>query len=81
VTQQWQEIHGFGSPTEYQAFERWLEEQVKEGQAEELPVLVPYGMPYSSERWVRRSGTSTTWRLIGPDYPFRGIFLPVDDQR
>ena len=81
MTELWQEIHGFGSPTEYQSFEQWLDEQVTGGHAEEMPVLVPYGMPYSPERWFRRSGTTTTWRLVGPDYPFRGVFLPVNDDR
>jgi hypothetical protein len=74
MTTQWQEIHGFGSPSVYESFVRWLEEQIRDGNAVEVQVLVPYGMPYSEERWVRQGDSGPIWRLVSPDYPFRGVF-------
>jgi len=74
----WEEIHGFYSPSEYKIFCLWLMGQVETGQVEEVEVSVfsadvPYGV---SERWFACKQSGEVWRLIAPEAPFRGAWEP-----
>jgi len=77
MSDQWEEVHGFRSLSEYQRFNAWLDALLAEGVATEVPVGVRYSSPYFPERWVHHDGTGEVWRLVGPEAPFRGVFLRV----
>jgi hypothetical protein len=76
----WETISGFSSPGEYQRFCCWLDAQVAEGIAEEIPVgkarnEVPFGF---YEKWFRCKENDKVWRLVAPDAPFRGLWAEVE---
>jgi hypothetical protein len=66
------------TPGEYRRFVHYIEEQIAYGFAKEIPVDRSYrkGMA-SGGRWFKDKETGEVWRLIEPDFPFRGIFEPV----
>jgi hypothetical protein len=81
----WEAIHGFQSPYEFERFVRWLESQLDGTGAVELPVSRRYaGSDTTRERWFRceKDGeielyaerARSIWRLVEPDFPFRGVF-------
>ncbi|MBB4682442.1 hypothetical protein [Crossiella cryophila] len=72
----WDEIHGFGSPGEYARFLLWIAEAVAEGALREIPVGSRYS-EYCEERWYR-AVSGQAWRVVGPDFPFTGAFLKVE---
>ena len=74
----WEEIYGFESPSEYNSFVRYIEEQVSRGIARELPVdpLYGKGMIYGG-RWFEDVETGAVWKLVAPDSPFRGLWEPI----
>lgn len=80
MTAEWEEIHGFHSMAEYERFSKWLDAVIADGVAHQMPVGRPYSSPYFPERWVRHGETGRVWRLVGPEAPFRGVFLPVEDE-
>ena len=73
----WEIIDGFRSPSEFERFERWLGEQVDAGQAEAVPVDITWrdANPLFEE-WYRCIETGEVWRLLFPDPPSRGAFVP-----
>jgi hypothetical protein len=74
----WEEIHGFVSLGEYHRFLRYIEAQVADGFAQELPVDPSYGPgELFGGRWFQNSDTGEVWRLIEPDVPFKGLWEPV----
>lgn len=74
----WEEIHGFASPGEYDRFVRYIENQVKSGEVEELPSNSIYqkGQIYGG-RWFRDIESGHIWRLVKPDFPFKGLWEPI----
>jgi hypothetical protein len=74
----WEEIHGFVSPGEYDRFVRYLEAQVEQGQADEVPANPAYA---ASEiyggRWFKHCDSGQVWRLVAPDFPLKGLWEPV----
>jgi hypothetical protein len=74
----WEEIHGFASPGEFDRFVRYIENQVKAGEAEELEADSSYqkGQIYGG-RWFRDIESGQIWRLVEPDFPFKGLWEPV----
>jgi hypothetical protein len=75
---EWEEIHGFGSPSEFNQFVGWIGDLVKEGKASVVPVRKPYdGSKLFKEKWFRCGGCEKSWRLVEPDVPFRGVFEVV----
>lgn len=75
--EEWDEIHGFLSPGEFERFRQWIAEAQAEGVLTEVPVSEPYsGSPLFDERWYR-STSGTVWRVVEPDPPFRGVFERV----
>lgn len=75
----WEEIHGFASPGEHERFVHYIEQQVAAGLACELPAdpLYSKGMIYGG-RWFQDIDSGAVWRLIAPDFPFRGLWEPVE---
>jgi hypothetical protein len=75
----WEEIHGFQSPGDFQRFEGCISEEVRKGNAKEVPADPKYheGEIYGG-RWYQKTDSSEVWRLVAPDFPFRGLWEPVD---
>ena len=74
----WEKIIDFQSYSEFERFVDWMDEQVKSGVAEELPIQKPYiGATTFQEKWFRHIPSRETWRLVWPDAPFTGVFEPV----
>ena len=74
----WEEIHGFQSPSEYKRFVTYIEGQVSNNHAVEVEADPDYGKgEIYGGRWFKDIGTGTTWRLVAPDYPFKGLWEPV----
>lgn len=74
----WEEIHGFASLNEYFAFVSYIEHQVLAGLATEIESESNYGRgEIYGGRWFCNSETGETWRLIPPDFPFRGLWEQI----
>jgi hypothetical protein len=75
----WEEIHGFSSPREYARFVKYIEDQVLEGVAIERDADRRYGrgMIFGG-RWFEHIETQEIWRLVAPDFPFRGLWEPIN---
>ena len=75
----WEPIEGFRSPGEYERFQSWISSLVDAGSAERVPV--DSGWKDANplfEEWYRCPETGRVWRLLFPDPPSRGSFVPVD---
>lgn len=76
----WEQIHGFRSPNEYRRFVRHIEDQVRAGHAEEITPAPDYDKGcVAGGRWFKGVGSGEIWRLVPPDFPFRGVWEPVED--
>lgn len=74
----WEEIHGFASPGEYTRFVRYIEGQVSAGFVREIESDNDYGRgEIYGGRWFCDVETGEIWRLVPPDFPFRGLWEPV----
>lgn len=62
----WEEIHGFQSPAEYDRFVRYSVMYPRYGK----------GMIFGG-RWFEHIETREIWRLVAPDFPFRGLWERV----
>ena len=78
-TGMWDEIHGFQSLDEYRRFVHYIEGQVQAGHLKEVLSEPEYqkGQIFGG-RWFQDIDSGKTWRLGPPDFPFRGIWEPVD---
>jgi hypothetical protein len=75
----WEEIHGFESPGEYNTFVRYIESLVKSREIEEVDPDPTYGRgEIYGGRWFKDLETEEVWRLVPPDFPFRGLWEPVE---
>jgi hypothetical protein len=73
------EIDGFNSPGAYRRFCTSIERQVASGDALERTADPNYGRGMiSGGRWFEDRGTKQIWRLVPPDFPFRGLWEKVD---
>jgi hypothetical protein len=74
----WEEIHGFHSQAEYDRFVKYIEDQVSTGIARERDIDPRYekGRIFGG-RWFEDLRTQEIWRLVAPDFPFRGLWEPV----
>lgn len=74
----WEEIRGFNPPKEYAQFVRYIEGQVFAGVAREREADPHYGkgMIFGG-RWFEDIETREVWRLVAPDFPFRGLWEPI----
>jgi hypothetical protein len=72
------EIHGFRTPGEFRQFLGWIEQSVAKGNLVEVAVGPDYGAgQIFGGRWFRDTASGNTWRLIAPDFPFRGLWEVV----
>jgi hypothetical protein len=79
MTEVWVEIHGFSSPGEYERFFTYIEKQVAAGIARERMVDPGYERDkINGGRWFEDLDTKTVWRLVPPDFPFKGLWERID---
>ena len=72
----WEEIKSFRSLIEFERFLLWLENQVKSGQAIEIPVESRYAGEMIPERCFICTDCGTKWQLVYPDHGYYpGAFL------
>jgi len=71
----WEEIRGFYTPDEYQEFCDYIESQIAQGVVEEKSPRASYhkGLIFGG-RWFEDVQTKQTWRLVAPDFPFKGLW-------
>jgi hypothetical protein len=70
------EIHGFDSPQHFAQFCRAIEESIDKDELTPVAVEQPYGSLMFEESWYR-TATGQVWRLVSPEFPFKGIFERV----
>lgn len=74
----WEEIHGFSSPSEYHRFVNYIEGQTQAGHAKEIEPDPDYGRgEIYGGRWFEDVESGEVWRLVPPDFPFKGLWEPV----
>jgi hypothetical protein len=78
----WEEIHGFVSPGEFQRFCTWLETQIQSGLAEEVEINKEkmFNLFGVEEKWFKCKASGAVWRRVTPEFPFRGLWEAVDGQ-
>ena len=78
---QLEEIYEFQCLSEYERFVLWINKFVRDGAIEEIDVSERYiGATVFSERWFKDKSTGLIWRLVAPDFPFKGTFEQVKAQ-
>jgi hypothetical protein len=75
----WEPVASFNSPGEFERFQSWISTFVDEGVASRMPVDADWrdANPLFEE-WYRCNETGQVWRLLRPDPPSRGAFVPLD---
>jgi hypothetical protein len=73
------EIEEFKSVSELDRFREYISDRVKEGELSEItPEEHYFGRNhFSKDRWFRKADTDEVWRLVHPDFPFKGFFKKV----
>lgn len=73
-----EEIHGFETPGEYDKFIVYLKTQIAKGNLERVASDDNYekGLIYGGE-WFRCLVCNEIWRIVPPDFPFRGLWEKV----
>lgn len=75
----WEEIHGFTTPGEYKTFCAYIDAQVASGIAQERDPDPDYQRTaIFGGRWFEDAETGEIWRLIPPDFPFRGLWERIE---
>lgn len=64
----------FSSSSDYHDFSELVE--ISE-EFTEVPVQTPYSTTGHYERWFMSKSSRRTWRLVEPDFPFRGLWEEV----
>lgn len=73
-----EEIRGFEGVSEYETFEKFIRDHVIAGNILEIEPDAAYGVgELYGGRWFIDIASGATWRLIPPDFPFRGVFEAV----
>jgi hypothetical protein len=75
----WEEIHGFDSPGEFKRFCTHVDGQVSSGLAVVRTADPSYekGKIFGG-RWFENVEAQEIWRLVAPDFPFRGLWEKVE---
>lgn len=73
----WDEIHGFVSPGEFERFRRWITGALDQQRLIEVPVEERYSSSTTFDEHWYRAASGSVWRLVAPDPPFRGVFERV----
>ena len=74
----WEPIQRFSDQFEFARFCDWINENITSGRAVEVDVQIRYrGIESLTEKWFEHLNSQTTWRLVYPDGPFRGLFEQI----
>lgn len=68
-------INGFYSIAEFERFQRYIDRLLKDGDLIEIPVQEKFAG--FDEQWYKCAACEQIWRLIHPDFPFKGIWDTV----
>ena len=66
-------LEEFRSIEHFEDFERQIDQFVNQNLLKEIPVKKPMSIVEFQERWLRCS-CGKVWRLVTPDFPFKGVF-------
>ncbi len=70
-------VNGFHSIGEFERLQGYINELIKQEYLEEVPVEKKYaGFP---EQWYKCPRCQQLWRLVHPDFPFKGIWDNVTE--
>lgn len=70
-----EEIKGFHSLSEYKRFLSYIEDRMRDHDLFEIAVESQYAnSKIFIERWFECVGCSQRWRLVAPDFPFKGLW-------
>jgi hypothetical protein len=76
-----EEIKEFNSHSEYEKFIKYLAIRLIENEIEEIEPKEYYhgknSFGLNKDRWFKDSLSKDIWRLVPPDYPFKGFFEKV----
>jgi hypothetical protein len=78
ICKNWDEIHSFRTPGEFNLFVKWIHEQAAQGLISECVVQEHYAGSTFDEKLFRCNGCGCIWRLVAPEPPFLGVFEPID---
>jgi hypothetical protein len=79
MSEVWEEIRGFSSPGEYERFCTYIEKQVAAGTARECIVDPGFERDrIKGGRWFEYLDTKAIWRLVPPDFPFKGLWERIE---
>ena len=77
-----EEIKEFSSHSEYERFTKYLTERLSEEEIEEVEPKEYYhgksSFGLDEDRWFKDCSSEDIWRLVPPDYPFKGFFEKVE---
>lgn len=77
------EIIEFNSLYEFNMFEKYISDRLDEGEMEEIePKFYFHGKSdhfKNDDRWFEDYASNEVWRLVPPDFPFKGFFQHVKD--
>ena len=65
-------IDGFKSIWEFERFQKYIEQLLKDGYIIETPVEQKYAG--FNEQWYKCKDCEQMWRLVHPDFPFKGLW-------
>jgi hypothetical protein len=74
IVNNWETIDPFFSPSEYNRFLIWLQNQIDLQNVEEVPVLSSFAGELFEEKWYKNLASGGIWRLVSPQEPFRGLW-------
>ena len=75
----WEKINDFRRYSEFDQFVEWINDQVTSNLAKELPVKNRYiGSTIFQEKWFLHISSGQVWRVVWPDFPFTGVFEPIE---
>ena len=73
-----QEIRGFAGMSGYERFVRFIDKHVAAGKLRDTEGDPAYGAgEVYRGHWIADPATGETWRLVPPEFPFRGHFERV----
>jgi hypothetical protein len=67
-----EKIDEFNSIGEFERFQKYIKEFLENGNLIEIPVKKKYAG--FVEQWFKCVGCGQIWRLVHPDFPFKGIW-------
>ncbi|NRG46586.1 hypothetical protein HRF87_17685 [Bacillus sp. CRN 9] len=73
-----EEINKLNSLNEFERFLIYIDNLVRDNDLVETPVESKYGgSTMLQEKWYKCVGCNRKWRLVYPEFPFRGLWKEV----